>query len=66
MLAQDLSFARIHDPHLDERPMAEPISLTVAFLKFQIDSVNVQYIHQLTPGEVHDLELEVRVSRWPE
>lgn len=66
MLAQDLSFARIQGQHLDERPIAKPLELTVAFLKFQIDSVSVQYIHQLTPGEVHDLELEVRVSRWPE
>jgi hypothetical protein len=65
MLAQGLSVARIHGPHLDERPRAEPLQLTVAFLKFQIDSINVQYIHQLTPGEVHDLELEIRVSRWP-
>ncbi|WP_066269888.1 hypothetical protein [Hydrogenophaga palleronii] len=66
MLVQDLSFARIHGPNLDERPTPEPLALTVAFLKFQVDSVDVQHIHQLTPGEVHDLELEVRVSRWPE
>lgn len=66
MLAQDLSIARVRAAHLDERPMAEPVKLTVAFLKFQIDSVSVQYIQHLTPGEVHDLELEVRVSRWPE
>jgi hypothetical protein len=48
----------------ESRP--EPLALTVAFLKFQIDSVAAQHVHQLTPGEVHDLELEVRVSRWPE
>lgn len=65
MLAQDESFARTQRLDREERPMAEPLQLTVAFLKFQIDSVSVQYIHQLTPGEVHDLELEVRVSRWP-
>ena len=65
MLAQDLSFARAHGPDLNERPRTEPLALTVAFLKFQVDSVDVQHIHQLTPGEVHDLELEVRVSRWP-
>ncbi|WP_454740220.1 hypothetical protein [Cupriavidus necator] len=66
MIAQDQPFARIHGPHLDEHPKTEARPLTVAFLKFQIDSVDAQYIHQLTPGEVHDLELEVRVSRWPE
>jgi len=65
LLAQDLSFARIHGVQIDERPVAEPLELTVAFLKFEIDAVSVQYIHQLSPGEVHDLELEVRVSRWP-
>lgn len=66
MLAQDLPFARIRGPRLDEQPTTEPLALTVAFLKFQIDSIDVKHIHQLTPGEVHDLELEVRVSRWPE
>lgn len=65
MLAQDLSFARVHRPHLDDCPKTEPLALTVAFLKFQIDMIDVQRIHQLKPGEVHDLELEVRVSRWP-
>lgn len=65
MLAQELPFARIHGPHLEERSKGEPLALTVAFLKFQIDSIDVQHIHQLTPGEVQDLELEVRVSRWP-
>lgn len=65
MLAQELPFARIHGSHLEERSNAEPLALTVAFLKFQIDSVDAQHIHQLMPGEVHDLELEVRVSRWP-
>lgn len=65
MLAQDLPISRVPHPHLDERPRPEPLALTVAFLKFQIDTVDVQHIHQLTPGEVHDLELEVRVSRWP-
>lgn len=65
MLAQDRSLERIHGQHRDGHSMTEPIELTVAFLKFQIDSVSVQHIHQLTPGEVHDLELEVRVSRWP-
>lgn len=43
-----------------------PPALTVAFLKFQIDSVAAHDVHQLAPGEVHDLEIEVRVSRWPE
>ena len=40
--------------------------LTVAFLKFQIDGMPASEVHQVTPGEVHDLEIEVRVSRWPD
>jgi hypothetical protein len=47
-----------------KRPSAE--SLKVAFLKFQIDGLPASSIHHLTPTEVHDLEVEVRVSRWPE
>ncbi len=42
-----------------------PPDLTVAFLKFQVDSIEAKNVHRLTPGEVHDLEIEVRVSRWP-
>lgn len=67
MFAQDIPFTRkMHGPHFDERTGAEPLPLTVAFLKFQIDLIDAQHTHQLTPGEVHDLELEVRVTRWPE
>lgn len=65
MFAQDIRFTgKMRDPHFDKRLEAEP--LTVAFLKFQIDLIDAQHTHQLTPGEVHDLELEVRVTRWPE
>jgi hypothetical protein len=40
--------------------------LAVAFLKFSIDGKPAAGTHYLTPGETHDLEIEVRVSRWPE
>lgn len=43
----------------------EPVELTVAFLKFLIDGSPASQIHNVTPAEVHDLEIEVRVSRWP-
>lgn len=67
MFAQDRPFTKtMHGPHVDERTRDEPFPLTVAFLKFQIDSIDAQHTHQLMPGEVHDLELEVRVTRWPE
>jgi hypothetical protein len=44
----------------------EPPELAVAFLSFLIDQKPAKEIDFLTPGEVHDLELRVRVSRWPE
>lgn len=44
----------------------EPVELTVAFLKFQIDGIPAAELHHVAPGEVHDLEIEVRVSRWPD
>lgn len=44
---------------------AAPVDLTVAFVKFQFDGVAAIEVQHLPPGEVHDLEIEVRVSRWP-
>src|SRR5690606_28603926 len=53
---------RIHgDGHICEKPE----QLTIAFLKFTIDGTPLEEIHFLTPGELHDLDIEVRVSRWP-
>jgi len=40
--------------------------LNVAFMSFTVDSEPADQIHFLTPYETHDLEIEVRVSRWPE
>ena len=40
-------------------------ALQVAFLKFTIDGKPVGETHYLSPGETHDLDVEVRVSRWP-
>jgi hypothetical protein len=47
-----------------ERPELE--ELTVVFLSFLIDGRPADAVHFLSPGAVHDLELEVNVSRWPE
>lgn len=49
----------------EQPPREEPVDLTVAFLKFQIDGQPAVELHHLDPAEVHDLEIEVRVSRWP-
>ena len=43
-----------------------PSELAVAFLKFSIDGEPAAGTHYLTPGQTHDLGIEVRVSRWPE
>jgi hypothetical protein len=40
--------------------------LMVAFIKFTVDGTPLEEIHFLTPGELHDLDIEVRVSRWPQ
>lgn len=50
----------------EEEKQPPPPQLAVAFLKFSIDGQPAAETHFLTPGETHDLELEVRVSRWPD
>jgi hypothetical protein len=49
----------------EHQPKEEPQELNVAFLRFMIDGAPADATHFLTPGETHDLEIEVRVSRWP-
>lgn len=44
----------------------KPLELEVAFLKFRIDGEEAQATHFLQPSVAHDLEVEVRISRWPE
>jgi hypothetical protein len=38
----------------------------VAFIRFNVDGQPAGETHFLTPKEVHDLEIEVRISRWPD
>ena len=45
---------------------AAPAELRVAFLSFSVDGVAAATVDHLTPDETHDLEIEVRISRWPE
>lgn len=49
---------------VEERP--RPTELSVAFVKFQLGGQPAANIHHLVPRELHDMEIEVRVSRWPE
>lgn len=51
---------------LDEEAAPQPAELSVAFLKFQLGGQPAADIHHLVPREMHDMEIEVRVSRWPE
>jgi hypothetical protein len=43
-----------------------PVDLSVAFISFAVDGAAAATLDYLTPEESHDLEIEVRVSRWPE
>jgi hypothetical protein len=49
----------------DERASL-PVDLTVAFIRFNVDGQPAAETHFLTPREAHDLEIEVRISRWPD
>lgn len=49
----------------DDRVVPPP-ELAVAFIRFAIDGQPASETHFLTPFETHDLEIDVRVSRWPE
>ncbi len=49
----------------DEEDPVPPAELTVAFIRFTIDGQPADDTHFLTPREAHDLEIEVRISRWP-
>ena len=57
---------RIGFPADDQVKEPPPPELTVAFIQFNVDGQPAGETHFLTPREVHDLEIEVRISRWPE
>jgi hypothetical protein len=54
------------DVESTEEAQCKPEQLAVAFLKFTIDGIPLSEIHYVSPGEMHDLDIEVRVSRWPQ
>jgi hypothetical protein len=53
------------DAEREEREPPPP-ELTVAFIRFNIDGKPAADTDSLTPKEVHDLEIEVRISSWPD
>jgi hypothetical protein len=50
---------------VDDVP-AKPEDIAVAFLEFMIDGKPADTVHSLSTGQVHDLDLTIRVSRWPD
>jgi hypothetical protein len=64
VFAEPQGIFRGGDPDSDTK--STPVELSVAFLKFSIDGTSVSELHHLTPNEIHDLKIEVRVSRWPD
>jgi hypothetical protein len=50
----------------EEEERVTPPQLAVAFLRFNVDGAAASQTDFLTPRETHDLEIEVRVSRWPD
>ena len=60
------SYRRAKPAEQQEREAPEPPELAVAFLRFSADGTSANDVHFLAPNEIHDLDVEVRVSRWPE
>jgi hypothetical protein len=50
----------------DERTAPAKAELSVAFVKFTLDGALAAETHYLSPGQSHDIEIEVRVTRWPD
>lgn len=60
---QDRSY---YGSRVGEDTTVKPEDIAVAFLEFAIDGKAAETFHSLRAGEVHDLDLTVRVSRWPD
>lgn len=63
---EEPSYWRAMRAKQEEGEEPEPEELAVAFLRFSADGVPASDVHFLTPHETHDLDVEVRVSRWPD
>lgn len=50
----------------EEREPPEPSELAVAFIRFRADGASADEVQFLTPNVLHDLDVDIRVSRWPE
>ena len=50
----------------EESEAPKPPELAVAFIRFTADGAPADEVHVLTPNVLHDLDVEIRVSYWPE
>jgi hypothetical protein len=50
----------------ERTPKEKAPDLTVAFVEFKINGTTAERIQALRPRENHDLDIAVRVSRWPD
>jgi hypothetical protein len=60
------SYWRNREEEQRETEAPERPELAVAFLRFSADGRPADEVHFLTPNQMHDLDVEVRVSRWPD
>lgn len=52
-------------PHRQSGTTKAKPELAVAFLEFRINGQEAEAVHRLPASQLHDLELTLRVSRWP-
>jgi hypothetical protein len=50
----------------DEAEAPKPAELAVAFIRFSADGAPADELHFLAPNVMHDLDVEIRVSYWPD
>lgn len=43
-----------------------PERIEIAFVKFEIDGQPAKEIDALSPNTIHDIKIDIRVSRWPD
>lgn len=53
-------------PFREIEPKPVPQDVAVAFLEFAINGQPAASLHSLSAGQIHDLDLTIRISRWPE
>jgi hypothetical protein len=60
------SYLRTREAEERETEPRKPPELAVAFIRFSADGEPANEVHFLAPNVMHDLDVEIRVSRWPD